>query len=195
MFWPWPWLRKRSRQGFMQYIICRVIFYFCQLWCSFIHWIVHGTDIVVFITDWEHQCHYFIDNSRESFNYIDFQNQTSLGKVKPPNSGLCFPVSTGMRSRLQTVIANVIPVSGIYPERDPDFRRLSRLIPPISPGFHRDPDGIPFSFSLGYRIFIFHPILMRFVLLNELCWELLMICQQISSLFYGFWEKLDRKRP
>ena len=94
---------------------------------------------------------------------------------------------------------NGIPASDSYSECDPSFRYLSRtgsrLIPPISPGFHRDPDGIPFSFSLGYRILIFHPILMRFLLLNELCWELLMICQQISSLFYGFWEKLDRKRP
>jgi hypothetical protein len=52
-----------------------------------------------------------------------------------------------MGSRLQTVILNGIPVSDIYPEQDPDFKRLSRLIPPISLGFH--PDGIPFSFSLG----------------------------------------------
>ena len=60
-------------------------------------------------------------------------------KLIPQNSGLCFPVSTGMGSRLQTLIPNGITVSDSYPERDPDFRRLSRLIPPISPGFHRDP--------------------------------------------------------
>jgi hypothetical protein len=35
---------------------------------------------------------------------------------------------------------------------------------------------------------------MRF-LLNGLCWELSMECLQISSTFYGFRDKLDRKRP
>ena len=55
---------------------------FLSILIPFIHWIFHGTCIVVFITDWENQCHYFIENSRESFNYIDFQNQTSLSEKK-----------------------------------------------------------------------------------------------------------------
>ena len=31
--------------------------------------------------------------------------------------------------------------------------------------------------------------------MNWLCSKLLVVCQQISSVSYGFWDKLDRKRP
>ena len=40
MFWAWPWLRKKSRQGFIQYI-CRVIFknfYQWNITSCLIHW-------------------------------------------------------------------------------------------------------------------------------------------------------------
>jgi hypothetical protein len=33
------------------------------------------------------------------------------------------------------------------------------------------------------------------LLLNGLCGELSVDCWQISSIFYGFWDKIDRKRP
>ena len=29
------------------------------------------------------------------------------------------------------------------------------------------------------------------LLLNGLCWELSVVFRQISSIFYGFWDKLD----
>jgi hypothetical protein len=70
-----------------------------------------------------------------------------------------FSRSTGMGSWLQTVILNGIPISDIYPERDPDFRCLSRLIPPISPGFHRDPVFI-FSWERNRLLqFVLHSLL------------------------------------
>ena len=58
---------------------------------------------------------------------------------------------------------------------------------------------IPFQISHTsiwkvYRIFIFHPSLMWFILLNGLCWELSVVCRWTSSIFYRFWVKLDQKR-
>ena len=35
---------------------------------------------------------------------------------------------------------------------------------------------------------------MFFLLLKGLCWELSVVCEQIASKFYGFQDKLDRKR-
>jgi len=42
-----------------------------------------------------------------------------------------------------------------------------------------------------FERYIFHPILMLWFLLNGLCWEISVICWRI---FYGFRDKLDRKR-
>jgi len=66
---------------------------------------------------------------------------------------------SGMGSWLQKVILNGIPVSDIYSERDPDFRCLSRLIPTISPEFHRDPVYI-FSWESNRLLhFVLHSLL------------------------------------
>ena len=57
--------------------------------------------------------------------------------------------NTRSQTRLTGSDDNITIRAPTHYTKNHDFRRLSRLIPPILPGFQQDADGILFSFSLG----------------------------------------------
>jgi hypothetical protein len=64
-------------------------------------------------------------------------------------------------------------------------------------GSKRCPNSELFAYWKGIikcLFFIQFNVLYFFLLLNGLCKELLLLCQQISTIFYGFWGKCDRQR-
>ena len=52
-----------------------------------------------------------------------------------------------------------------------------------------------FSYLKGiYNFYFSSNFEMFFLLFNGLCWELSVVYRWISSIFYGFWDKFDKKR-